>query len=70
MRKPGRSRSVHRAAQKEDLSGNGYRNPPFDWPLSGYWQTAVSPTTTRGLVADPIPSAPLLVFGPYVPSVL
>ena len=65
-----RSRSDHNSTQWTSLSGKGCASPPSDWPLSGYRQTAVSPTTTRGLVADPIPSAPLLVFGPYVPSVL
>lgn len=56
------------AAQKEDLAGNGYRNPPSSWLLFGYWQTPAG-QMTRGLVASPRPSTPLLVFGPYVPDV-
>jgi hypothetical protein len=27
------------AAHKVDLSGSIYRNTPYGWPLSGYWQT-------------------------------
>lgn len=62
-------------AQLYDLSGNGFRNPPFNWPLNGYWQTAVAPGISQwnpvGLVALPNPSTPTsyTAIGPYTPAV-
>lgn len=53
------------AAQMYDLSGNAYRNPPFRWPLNGFWQTIPN----LGLVANPSPSIPYLLNAPYVPPV-
>jgi len=69
-------------AQLYDLSGNGFRNPPFNWPLSststsgGYWQTAIPAGTSLwnpvGLVALPNPStvtAHPILSGGYAPFV-
>jgi hypothetical protein len=53
------------AAQKFDLLGNSYRNPPFDWNLYGFWQTAPN----LGLVYSPTGSMPVLSEGPYTPTV-
>lgn len=48
------------AAQKEDLSGNGYRNPPahhpnHQWPQKDYWQKPHTqiPGAWLGLVKEP-----------------
>jgi hypothetical protein len=52
------------AAQKEDLSGDGYRNPPINWPLQGYWQTRDSGgNPILGLVADPVQNASAPIAG-------
>ena len=53
------------AAQKLDLSGAGYRNPPIAWPLVGFWQTPPN----LGVVATPTPDQPVLLSGPNVPGV-
>jgi hypothetical protein len=51
------------AAQKEDLNGNGYRNPPAHhpkhlWPQKDYWQKPHTqvPNAWLGLVGEPIQS--------------
>jgi len=38
------------AAQRLDLDGYSYRNPPFNWALQGYWQTPYGNPTYLGLV--------------------
>jgi hypothetical protein len=51
-------------AQKEDLSGDGYRNPPINWPLQGYWQTRDGGgVPILGLVADPVQNAGAPIAG-------
>ena len=52
------------AAQKEDLNGNGYRNPPAHhsnhlWPQKDYWQKPHTqvPGAWLGLVGEPTQSA-------------
>lgn len=50
------------AAQKEDLSGNGYRNPPADhpnhrWPQEDYWQKPRVWGALLGLVNEPAQGA-------------
>jgi len=52
------------AAQKEDLNGNGYRNPPADhpihrWPQKDYWQKPHTQLPGRwlGLVEQPTQGA-------------
>ncbi|MBI5708595.1 MAG: hypothetical protein HZC36_16540 [Armatimonadetes bacterium] len=42
------------AAQRLDLNGDSYYNPPASWVLGGYWQTGVPPSIL-GLVYGPSP---------------
>lgn len=58
------------AAQWTDLSGNGYANPPFNWPWTGTWQTIGGGGQHYGVVDTPTPNAPLPVSAPYVPNVI
>lgn len=38
------------AAQRYDLSGSTYLNPPWAWGKTGYWHTSDSPSPHLGLV--------------------
>gem|GEM_PF-2121940 len=63
------------AAHWTDLSGNGFANPPFNWPWTGLWQTIGGGGQRYGVVDAPAPNAPcpssdlLGLTGPYVPNV-
>lgn len=58
-------------AQKEDLNGNGYRNPPAHhpdhlWPQKDYWQKWFAPESKwLGLTNQPQPDEPKLYEGEY-----
>jgi hypothetical protein len=62
-------------AQKYDLSGAIFRNPPFDWNLNGYWQTPAPPGVSTplgqiGLVAFAIGSNNTPLANPATPHQL
>lgn len=60
------------AAQRLDLYGYSYRNPPFDWEQAGYWQTSYSDPAFLGLVdrsvGDQISTSVALDTASYIMS--